>query len=119
MKRLNDATPEEWDAAAKAAGWADGFEDFSDKVDAILIKNRLLYDKEKSDGSTANYYKLPTNSSELQDLISYRNMNAQIGEIFRECYRYGLASHSDELRGIKKILFYANSELKRLENADN
>jgi hypothetical protein len=61
---------------------------------------------------------LPTNCSELQDLISYKNMNAQIGEIFRECYRYGQASHSDEFRGIKKILFYANAELKRLENLD-
>jgi len=114
-KRLNDGTPGEWDEAAKAAGWEDGFEDFSDKVDAILIKNRLLYGKEKSDGSSANYYKLPNDANELQDLISAKNMNAQIGEIFRECYRYGQASHSDELRGIKKILFYANAELARIE----
>lgn len=71
--------------------------------------------KEKSDGSTASYYELPDGASELQDLISDRNMNAQIGEIFRECYRYGRAAHSDEMRGIKKILFYANAELKRLE----
>jgi hypothetical protein len=76
-------------------------------------------DKQVSDGSTASYYELPTNCSELQDLISAKNMNAQIGEIFRECYRYGQASHSDELRGIKKILFYANAELKRLENANS
>jgi hypothetical protein len=68
----------------------------------------------RSDGSTASYYELPNNASELQDLISAKNMNAQIGEIFRECYRYGRASHSDEMRGIKKILFYANAELKRL-----
>jgi hypothetical protein len=72
--------------------------------------------KEKSDGSSANYYKLPPDANELQDLISYKNLNAQIGEIFRECYRYGQASHSDEMRGIKKILFYAQDELKRLEN---
>jgi hypothetical protein len=74
--------------------------------------------KATSDGSSASYYELPTNCSELQDLISHKNMNAQIGEIFRECYRYGQASHSDEFRGIKKILFYANAELKRLENLD-
>lgn len=67
-----------------------------------------------SDGSTASYYELPKASSELQDLISAKNMNAQIGEIFRECYRYGQASHCDELRGINKILFYANAEKKRL-----
>ena len=77
-------------------------------------KIRDEVNKEKSDGSSADYYKLPKSANELQDLISKKNMNAQIGEIFRECYRYGQASHSDELRGIKKILFYANAELKRL-----
>jgi hypothetical protein len=73
-------------------------------------------DKITSDGSTASYYELPEGAEELQDLISEKNMNAQIGEIFRECYRYGKASHCDELRGIKKILFYANAEKKRLES---
>lgn len=72
-------------------------------------------DREVSDGSTASYYELPEGASELQDLISNKNMNAQIGEIFRECYRYGQASHSDEIRGIKKILFYAKAELERLQ----
>ena len=68
-----------------------------------------------SDGSTAEYYELPPNARELQDLIEFRNMNAQIGEIFRACYRYGLASHSDLLRDAKKIRFYANAEVHRLE----
>ncbi|TFZ81665.1 hypothetical protein [Candidatus Macondimonas diazotrophica] len=72
--------------------------------------------KEKSDGSTASYYKLPAGAVELQDLISHRNMNAQIGEIFRSCYRYGSSSHSDELRDAKKILFYAKAEVARLES---
>ena len=68
-----------------------------------------------SDGSTASYYQLPRNAKELQDLISQRNMNAQIGEIFRACYRMGRAAHSDELRDAKKILFYAKAEVARLE----
>jgi hypothetical protein len=71
--------------------------------------------KEVSDGSTASYYELPPDAKELQDLISAKNMNAQIGEIFRACYRYGQVAHSPEIRDIKKILFYANAELKRLE----
>lgn len=69
----------------------------------------------KSDGSSADYYTLPANSTQLQDLISHRNMNAQMGEIFRATYRYGLASHSDQLRDAKKIKFYAEAEIKRLE----
>lgn len=68
-----------------------------------------------SDGSTASYYVLPEGAKELQDLISFRDMNAQIGEIFRACFRYGSASHSDQLRDAKKILFYAYAEVKRLE----
>ena len=74
-----------------------------------------LPDKTLSDGSTAAYYELPSNAKELQDLISHRDMNAQIGEVFRSCYRYGIASHSDELRDAKKIKFYIDAEIKRLE----
>ena len=70
---------------------------------------------ETSDGSTASYYELPAGATELQHLISERNMNAQIGEIFRACYRYGRASHSNKLRDAKKILFYAQAEVDRLK----
>lgn len=72
----------------------------------------------KSDGSTADYYVLPEGATQLQDLISHRNMNAQIGEITRACYRYGMASHSDMLRDAKKIRFYAQAEVERLEKLD-
>ena len=89
------------------------------REEANYLAKNLKDSRIRSDGSTASYYELPSNCSELQDLISAKNMNAQIGEIFRECYRYGQASHSDELRGIKKILFYANAELKRLQNVDS
>ena len=68
-----------------------------------------------SDGSTAEYYILPEGAAELQDLISHRNMNAQDGEIFRTLYQKGLCSHSDELREAKKVAFYAEAEVKRLE----
>lgn len=69
----------------------------------------------KSDGSTASYYELPEGATELQHLISHRDMNSQIGEIFRACYRYGLVEHSPKLRDIKKIAFYAQAEIERLE----
>ena len=68
-----------------------------------------------SDGSTATYYELPKDAKELQDLISHKDMNAQIGEIFRACYRYGEVAHSKRLRDAKKIKFYAEAEIKRLE----
>lgn len=68
-----------------------------------------------SDGSTASYYELPEQARELQDLISHRDMNAQDGEIFRAIYRKGLAKHSDALRDAKKVKFYADAEVERLE----
>jgi len=69
----------------------------------------------RSDGSTADYYVLPEGATQLQDLISHRDMNSQIGEIFRACYRYGIVSHSDKMRDAKKIRFYAQAEVERLE----
>jgi len=71
--------------------------------------------KEHSDGSSADYYVLPGDARQLQDLISFRNMNGQMAEIFRACYRYGQVAHSPRIRDIKKILFYAQAELERLE----
>lgn len=123
VKSLNDATPEEWDAS-RLKTKADDLRGSSiqDKyINAVHEYNAEVASKihqgvsGKSDGLHADYYTLPKNATQLQDLISHRNMNAQIGEIFRECYRYGLASHSDELRGINKIFFYAKAEKERLE----
>jgi hypothetical protein len=74
----------------------------------------MLGSGQTSDGSTASYYELPDGAKELQDLISFKDMNAQMGEIFRGTYRYGEASHSDRLRDAKKIRFYIDAEIKRL-----
>ena len=80
-----------------------------------LQKQRISVAPNVSDGSTASYYELPDGAAELQDLISHKNMNAQIGEIFRAAYRYGESSHSNELRDARKIMFYIEAEIKRLE----
>ncbi len=78
------------------------------------LESMMQVSEGTSDGSTASYYELPDDAAELQDLISYKNMNSQIGEIFRAAYRYGESSHSDELRDAKKIRFYIDAEIKRL-----
>lgn len=67
-----------------------------------------------SNGITASYYELPPDAKEIQDLISFKNMNSQMGEIGRTWYRYGESSHSDRLREINKILFYAEAERDRI-----
>lgn len=75
--------------------------------------------KVKSDGSTASYYELPEGANELQHLISYKDMNAQMGEIFRACYRYGQVEHSEKIRDAKKIRFYIDAEIERLERYES
>lgn len=131
MSKLNDVTPEQWNSAAERGALSAQERGIlratkrTKEMDTLVMheeysrQQRLnMGIKERSDGSSASYYELPGNARELQDLISDKNMNAQIGEIFRECYRYGRASHSDEMRGIKKILFYAKAELVRLQNLE-
>lgn len=88
---------------------------FFHRVNPNLPAPQSVFKKEASNGATAGYYELPEGAKELQDLISFKNMNAQMGEIFRAVYRYGQVNHSPEIRDIKKIIFYANEELKRLE----
>jgi len=103
---INDATPQDWDRLKKehpAIEIDSKMQEAHDSIDNV------------SDGSTASYYELPDNASELQHLISYKNMNSQMGEIFRSCYRYGIASHSDQLRDAKKIKFYIEAEIERLQ----
>jgi hypothetical protein len=72
--------------------------------------------KEKSDGSTASYYELPNNASELQDLISAKNMNYSVGSIFVLCCEHGEArSVQSRIYIVKGIIKHAEYERKRLE----
>jgi len=96
-------------------GAADVLEENHDWNDEILDAGT---EESVSDGSTASYYELPRGATQLQDVISHKNMNSQIGEIFRACMRYGQSSHSNELRDAKKIMFYIEAELKRLGGWD-
>lgn len=80
-----------------------------------MTTRRISKDKKvKSDGSTASYYELPGGAKEIQHLISYKDMNAQMGEIFRAVYRYGEVEHSEKLRDAKKIKYYIEAEIERL-----
>lgn len=68
----------------------------------------------RSDGTTAEYYELQEGAKELQDIISAKDMNGQMAEIFRATMRYGEVPHSPKLRDINKIIYYANAEKARL-----
>lgn len=72
-----------------------------------------LSKQELPGGSTPSQYSLPTGATELQDLIEHREMNFAIGNIFKACYRLGNCSHSDKLRDLRKILWFAQRELDK------
>ena len=102
-------------------GWVYPHDTKWDKITGFNM-NRITHTRPQqpsetstSNGLTADYYELPANATQLQDLISFKDMNAQVGESFRSLYRYGQSSHSDKLRDAKKVVFYMNSEIERLE----
>lgn len=66
-------------------------------------------------GSCPSQYGLPENCKELQDLIEYREMNFALGNIFKAVYRMGSCSHSDKVRDLNKIIWFANRELERIK----
>ena len=69
--------------------------------------------EEKPGGSTPSQYALPPDAVELQDLIEYRQMNFAIGNIFKAAYRLNHKHDSPEY-DLRKIIWFANRELKRL-----
>ena len=81
-------------------------------TDALM---KRAAEREKPGGSTPQQYGLPPGATELQDLIEYREMNFALGNIFKACYRRGTCSHSDELRDMRKIAWFAQREIERLE----
>jgi len=111
MERVTlDDVPEYGEDTDKAESASDDWTEVAPEWAQSVPKSVFV-----SDGSTAAYYELPEGARELQDLISYKDMNAQIGEIFRASYRYGEASHSKKLRDAKKMRFYIDAEIERLE----
>lgn len=71
--------------------------------------------KETSTGWSSDYYKLPPNAKELQDLIEARSMNFALGNIFKACWRMGLKEGTDRTYDLRKIIWYAQRELTRIE----
>jgi hypothetical protein len=68
-----------------------------------------------SDGSSTDYYKIPEGAIDLLDLIEFKNMSFGVGNIFKACYRLGEKSGTDEAYDLRKIIFFAQRRLAKLE----
>ena len=66
-------------------------------------------------GWSSHYYELPDDVRELQDLIEHREMNFAVGNIFKAAYRLGEKEGVDAAYDLNKIIWFANRELKRIE----
>ena len=64
------------------------------------------------------YYELPEGAEELQDLIEYKDMNFALGNIFKAVYRLGQKPDNDRHYDLEKIIWFANRELKRINDDD-
>lgn len=71
---------------------------------------------EGNGGSTPSQYALPPQAKELQDLIEHRNMNFAVGNIFKAAYRLGTKEGVTEEYDLRKIIFFAKREIRRIKN---
>ena len=67
------------------------------------------------EGGSSEYYELPADAEEMQDLIEHKNMNFAMGNVFKACYRYGEKDGTTMEYDLYKIIWYANRELRRVE----
>lgn len=87
-----------------------------DQTDKVSPLNSQVGGNHKNDGGSADYYKLPPNAKELQDLIEAKNMNFAVGNIFKAAYRMDEeGTLSNKARDLRKIRWFADRELKRIE----
>ena len=71
-----------------------------------------------SDGGSTAYYQLPVGAKDLQDLIEFKAMSFSRGNIFKACYRLGEKDDASVEYDLKKIIWYAERELRRIQEAD-
>jgi len=75
----------------------------------------LTDDKSLNNGGSTDYYKLPSNAKDLQDLIEDKEMHWNIANIFKSCYRLGQQNHSNAERDINKIIWFAERHKQLLK----
>jgi len=70
----------------------------------------------KNTGGSSLWYELPEGATQLQDLIEYRNMNGNIKDIFKACYRMGYKEGVSDEYNLRKMVYYSLRDLGRLLN---
>ena len=82
-----------------------------ERIDAA--KNEVLK-QESPEGYATDYYVLPEGAKELGDLIDYKNMSFNVGNVFKACYRLGEKEGTTKEYDLYKMIYFAQRELERL-----
>lgn len=70
-----------------------------------------------SDGGSSPYYAILPNEKDAQDIIERKSMNFARGNVFKAAWRMGEKDVASELYDWKKIKWFAEREIARLEKA--
>ena len=97
---------------------------FSEKSD-FQCEHGMPFDSEcgecsqaHNNGGKTDYYDLPKDAKCCQDIIEWREMNFQQGNIFKVAFTFNCGRHNgtDYRRDLNKIIYFAQRELERLTN---
>lgn len=72
-----------------------------------------------SDGGSSDYYKVYDTDKDCQDIIERKKMGWNRGNVFKAAFRMGEKEGPDELYDWKKIKWFAEREIARLEGKGN
>ena len=87
-------------------------------IDASKVVVREHQNEAHNNGGKTDYYDLPKGAKCCQDIIEWREMNFQQGNIFKVAFTFNCGRHSgtDYRRDLNKIIYFAQRELERLTN---
>ena len=85
-------------------------------IEEVSCKEKL--DNSLNNGGKTDYYDLPKDAKCCQDIIEWRNMNFQQGNIFKVAFTFNQGRHDATTyeRELNKIIYFAQRELERLTN---
>ena len=67
---------------------------------------------EVNNGGSTDYYNLPAGCKSVQDIIEKMDMHWNMANIFKSVFRLGRQDHSDSIRVLNKIIWFAKRQLK-------
>lgn len=82
-----------------------------------VVKNTSTK-KSNNNGGSTDYYKIPSNAKDLQDIIELRNLNFAQGNILKAAWCFNIGRHESTTyeRELNKIIWFCQRELNRIDN---